>query len=664
MPLLALSERNARFLFCGGKGGVGKTTIAVAIGLYLAKHGKRTLVFSTDPAHSLSDSLEIEIGDKLTQVDEESNLWCIEISSKRVLKELRERYRRVTEEALRQFLGRGMDMPLDRKIIEDMMDITPPGLDELMTLSKLTDIIDEQIFDYIVIDTAAGAHALRLIELPDIIDEWVDAGLNIHYKYRNIMKLDESRQILLEHREDIRRLRESLLNPEKAAFIAVTIPEDMGISITGLMIDGFKSLGLSCDDIIVNFVIPPDVECSYCNSRRREQMDRIKDIYDKFPEKNVIIMPLFPQPVSGIKLLTDFVEIVFEGKHKQKPSTMKSETPERPLTEVMEAARLDLENKKLILFGGKGGVGKTTTSASTGIYMAEQGMRTLVLSIDPQHSLADSFDQDIAVSESLHRDTEEEITAIKSVNNLYAMEIDAKKLFEEWRDENRDVFIQITSDATILDSKDAASFIDLSLPGMDEIMALKKLQHLLKEGEFDLYILDTAPTGHTLRFLEIPELMRDWINLLKQMRAKTRYIQRFFFGGRAKRIRNKADRFLKEEMVKIKRIQATLRGYSTEFIPVTILEEMAIDESERLLDGIRRNRIRVTQIICNQLIPWNPECVYCRSIREKQQEELTRVGEIFAHLQIVYMPSFPHEIRGVEALSTFGKILFEGEGEN
>ncbi|MCW3988049.1 MAG: ArsA family ATPase, partial [Candidatus Bathyarchaeota archaeon] len=590
MPFSNLLERDARFIFCGGKGGVGKTTVSAAIGSYMAKRGKKTLVFSTDPAHSLSDSFNLTIGNKLAQIDEEGNLWGLETNAKKVYEELKDRYKKATEKALLQFFRKGkMDMPFDREIISDMMELTPLGLDELTALSKLTDIIKGREYDLIVIDTAAGAHTLRLIELPDIFDEWIDAGLRIHNKYRKVMNLDESRLILLEQKLDIRRLRESILNSDQAIFVAVTIPEAMGISIAEKMIKGFKSSRVPCKDIVVNFVVPPDVECSYCMVRRKWQMKRIQEIREKFPNYKIIIVPLFPQQVVGIESLNDFAKVMFEGKYEWKLSSVAVEPPKRYLPRIEETPRLEFPGKYLVLFGGKGGCGKTTCSAATGIYMANHGKKTLVLSIDPQHSLSDSFDYEIVVSNSFHQETIEEATPIKGVSNLYAMEIDAERLLREWREENKETLIQIASDATVLDSEDVSSFLDLSLPGMDELMAQRKLQNLIKRSEFDLYILDTAPTGHTLRFLELPDMMSEWVKLLMKMRSKARYIMKAFFGQRAQRIKARADVFLVEEMDHVKRIKAAFGSPHTEFIPVTVLEEMAINESERLLEALKYN---------------------------------------------------------------------------
>jgi len=650
MSFSDLLAGDVQFIFCGGKGGVGKTVVSAAIGLWAAKHGKKTLVFSTDPAHSLSDAFDIEIGNKLTQINDGGSLYGLEISSEKVLEDLKKRYRDLIEKTLNQFLRGGVDLPFERQLLHDIMDLSPPGLDELMALSKLNDILTDYEFDRVVIDTAAGAHAIRLIELPSVVDEWLATAFRLIRKFEKVMSMDEARLFLLEQRVKLKRLRDTILNPKRAVLVAVTIPEALGISVAEHMIKGFKSSGISCEDIIINFVVPSDVKCSYCSLRRQGQMTRIREIRQKFTEYNIIEMQQFPQPVLGREYLGNFAGMLFEGKYKPKISSLKTETSKSLLPRMAESPRLELLDKNLVLFGGKGGCGKTTCSAATGIYMASRGKKTLVLSTDPQHSLPDSFDQEIGYK----------ITAIKGVNNLYAMEIDAEKLLKEWKEENRGALIEIAENATYMEREDVSQFLDLSLPGIDELMAQRELQRLMKKGEYDLYILDTAPTGHTLRFLELPDMMSKWVKVLAQMHSKTRYVLQAFFGRQAQRLQSKPNVFLEQTMRDIEMIKAVLKSRNTEFVPVTILEEMAIKEIERLLKTLASYKIQVKQIVCNGINPHNPDCSYCMSKREMQQKEFQSVREKFSPNKIVEMPLFPHEIRGIEDLANFGKVLFEG----
>ena len=650
MSLQDLFGRDVRFVFCGGKGGVGKTIVSAAIGLWTAGHGEKTLIFSTDPAHSLSDAFNVQIGNRLTQIDNAGNLYGFEINSERILEDLKERYRVIIDKALSQFLRKGLDMPFERQLLQDIMDLSPPGLDELTALSKLNDILTDREFDRVVIDTAAGAHAIRLIELPGIVDEWLETAFSLVKKFENVTSLDEVRLFLLEQRVKLKRLSESVLDPKRAVLVAVTIPEALGISVAEHMIKGFKSCGIPCQDIIVNFVVPSDVTCNYCILRRRGQIKRIEETREKFPRCNIIEIPQFPQQVVGIESLGNFAEVLFGGGCKPKFSFVRAETSKSIQHGIAETPRLELQDKNLVLFGGKGGCGKTTCSAATGIYMASHGKKTLVLSTDPQHSLSDSFDQEVGY----------EITPIKGVNNLYAMEIDAEKLLKEWREENREALIEIAENATYMEREDISQFLDLSLPGMDELMAQRELQRLMEKAEYDLYILDTAPTGHTLRFLELPDMMSKWVKVLAQMHSKTRYVLQTFFGRRAQRLQRKPEIFLEQTMRDIDIMKAIFKSRNTEFVPVTILEEMAIKESERLLQTLTSYKMQVRHIVCNGINPHNPDCPYCMSKREMQQKELQSVCEKFAPYKMVEMPLFPHEIRGIKDLSDFGKVLFEG----
>jgi len=650
MSQLGFFKIDFQFAFCGGKGGVGKTVVSAAIGLWTAKQDKKTLVFSTDPAHSLSDVFDVKIGNKLTQIGDGGNLYALEINSEKVLEDLNENYKHIVEKTLDKFLRGGMDMPFERQLLHDIMDLSPPGLDELMALSKLDDILTDYEFDRVVIDTAAGAHAIRLIELPGEIDEWLETAYRLIGKFEDVMDLEEFRVFLLEQRVKMKRLRDSVLNPKRATLVAVTIPEALGISVAERIIKGFKSCGIPCEDIIVNFVVPSDVKCSYCISRRQGQMKKIREIRERFPGYNIIEMSQFPQQVMGMESLGNFAEVLFGGNYKPRISSVKAETSKSLSHRIAETPRLELSERKLVLFGGKGGCGKTTSSAATGIYMASRGKKTLVLSIDPQHSLSDSFNQEVGF----------EITAISGVNNLYAMEIDAEKLLKEWRDENREVLIEIAENATYMEREDVSQFLDLSLPGMDELMAQRELQRLMKKGEYDLYILDTAPTGHTLRFLALPDMMSKWVKVLAQMQSKTRYVLQTFFGRRARHLQRKPEIFLEQTMKNVKMIKAALKSRSTEFVPVTILEEMAIKESERLLKTLISYKMQVRQIVCNGITPHNPDCPHCMSKMEMQLKEFQSVRENFSPYKIVGMPLFPHEIRGIETLSDFGKVLFEG----
>lgn len=641
---LDLLKDGRKLILFGGKGGTGKTTCAAATGLSMAQRGKKTLVYSVNPAHCLSDSFGQMIGDTVTAIGGRDNLYGLEIDANKLFEELKTTYRDTIDEVLGKMLKEGIDLPFESEVMRDAMNLTPPGIDELMALSKLSDTIKARQYDVIIIDTAAGGHTINLLKMPAAIYEWITMVLRLLDQYRAMIPMRGVKALMEDAKDDIEAIIEILSDPRQTAFVMVTIPEAMGTYVTEDMIAGLKSSGTQCRDIVINFCLPPDVGCEFCLARRERQVAEIANIYKKFPDYNIVEVPITPQEVKGEAALTNFAKMLFEGEYKL-PIRQPAD-PDKPLPSIAETPRLAVqEDIHLLLFGGKGGCGKTTSSAATGIYMAEQGKKTLVLSTDPQRSLSDSFDQKIG----------EDATAIQGVQNLYAVEIDTEKLMGQWLAQHKEAILDIAEAATYFKKKDVAEFFKLSLPGMDEFVALIRLVDLMKEGTYDLFILDTAPTGHTYRLLELPDLMSRWTKLMLEMRSKTQYIVRRFFG---KGLRERSDIFLEDLKSDTQRVRTAFRGNQTEFIPVTTLEEMAILESERLVGTLHQYLIPVRQIIINGFVPPNPRCPYCSVKRESQWERFGEVSKKFSHLKVVGMPLFPHEIRGIDDLKKFAKALY------
>ncbi|MDP2942356.1 MAG: ArsA family ATPase [Candidatus Omnitrophota bacterium] len=175
---------------------------------------------------------------------------------------------------------------------------------------------------------------------------------------------------------------------------------------------------------------------------------------------------------------------------------------------------------KLILFGGKGGVGKTTCASSAGLYLAKEGFKTLVISTDPAHSLSDSLGQKIG----------DEVKEVRGVNKLSALEVNAQIALSQFKIRYEGQIKKIFDTSTYLDQEDIDAFFALPIPGIDEVMGFKAIVDLIDEAKFDKYIVDTAPTGHALRLLALPQLLNEWIKVLAKMRWKYRYMIESFSG--------------------------------------------------------------------------------------------------------------------------------------
>jgi arsenite-transporting ATPase len=301
---------------------------------------------------------------------------------------------------------------------------------------------------------------------------------------------------------------------------------------------------------------------------------------------------------------------------------------------------------KLILFGGKGGVGKTTCSASAGLYFAKKDFKTLIICTDPAHSLADSLEQIVG----------DGIKQVKGVNNLSALEVNSEKSLQLFKLEYEDEIKNIMETSTQLDKDDIESMFQLQIPGLDELMGFKTIIDLIEEGQYEKYIVDTAPTGHALRLLNSPYLIDEWIKVMAKMRWKYRFIVQTFSG---KYKPDKSDDFLMSLKKTVKRIEILLKDSAQcEFIPVLIPEPMAILETERLLKSLSDSGITVKRLVVNNVME-SEGCEFCRARKKAQQKYMTEIKEKFSHLTITPVPLQDNPVMGIEVLDRIKNCLFE-----
>ncbi|MCM2357409.1 MAG: ArsA family ATPase [Geobacteraceae bacterium] len=309
---------------------------------------------------------------------------------------------------------------------------------------------------------------------------------------------------------------------------------------------------------------------------------------------------------------------------------------------------LDNANLRLILLGGKGGVGKTTSAAAASIYLARlwPGKKVLLVSIDPAHSLGDSFERNVGG----------EITRVDELENLWLLEMDAHKLLDEFKNKYEVVMKELAERGTYFDREDIEEFFSLALPGLDEVMAVIEVARLLKSGGFDLIVLDTAPTGHTLRLLALPAQMKKWVAVFDLMQEKHRLLQRRF-GGR--HVKDEADEFLGIMADGLDRVDSLLKdGTMTEFVPVTIPEPAAIEETGRLLASLKDYGIPVRSMVVNRVIG-ETDCPFCSSRKTEIDRCLQEIEGRFSGYRLMCVPLFSHDIHGLESLSEFAEFLFK-----
>lgn len=303
------------------------------------------------------------------------------------------------------------------------------------------------------------------------------------------------------------------------------------------------------------------------------------------------------------------------------------------------------KNLEFILFGGKGGVGKTSCASACALKLAESGRKTLLFSTDPAHSLSNAWDQEFGNTP----------TAVKGVKNLRALEIEAEQVMEEFKKEYGEELTQLFATSTYLDEEDIGSVLSLPVPGMDEIMGLKKIMDFMEKKEYDVYVADTAPTGHTLRLLAMPEIIDQWIIAAAQMRWKYRYMVSRFSG---KEFEDEVDRFLLDLKKAVKRVKAHLMDAErTEFVVVTNPEAMVVLQTKDLVRELKQNAIPSHHLIINNLAPKN-ECKFCQGRREGQRRYVREIRQEFSEYEITEVAQQPQEIRKKEKLEELAQALF------
>ena len=242
-------------LIFAGKGGVGKTTLACATAICLARAytGKRILLFSSDPAHSLADCLNMPLGPKPAQAA--PGLWAMEMDATGNFSALKNQY----EKELAQFLSQlmpNLDLTFDREVMERIMDLSPPGIDELMALAAVMDFLTPEGYDLLVLDAAPTGHLIRLLELPEIIDGWLKAFFNLFLKYRKIFRLPGISQRLIRLSKDLKHLRAILRDPLQAALYAVSILTEMSFLETTDLIAACRHMGIPVPCLFLNMATP------------------------------------------------------------------------------------------------------------------------------------------------------------------------------------------------------------------------------------------------------------------------------------------------------------------------------------------------------------------------------------------------------------------------
>lgn len=291
-------------MFYGGKGGVGKTTAAAATALAAADRGDRTLVVSTDPAHSLADAYGLDPGTGRRQVTD--GLWMTEVGP-----EAGERtYRTVLESVAAELRSAGIR--LDDDEIERLFAAgIAPGSDELAALECIARTLDED-FDRVVVDTAPTGHTLRLLDLPDVLRETLAATSSLRGQVRRLVDGarsavfgpayyafgrggdDPDEESLSALADRMATVRDLVRSPDRAEFRVVTTPEPMAVAETRRFVEELAADDVPVQTLVVNRILrDAEPDCDRCLAREAQHAEQLTALRDAFPDRRIVELPEF-----------------------------------------------------------------------------------------------------------------------------------------------------------------------------------------------------------------------------------------------------------------------------------------------------------------------------------------------------------------------------------
>ncbi|MDI1485253.1 MAG: Golgi to ER traffic- protein [Ramalina farinacea] len=313
---------------------------------------------------------------------------------------------------------------------------------------------------------------------------------------------------------------------------------------------------------------------------------------------------------------------------------------------------INQKSLRWIFVGGKGGVGKTTTSCSLAIQLARVRKSVLLISTDPAHNLSDAFSQKFG----------KEARLIDGFTNLSAMEIDPngsiQDLLKEGGENAEEIMAQTGGMGSMMQD------LAFSIPGVDEAMSFAEVLKQVKSLSYETIIFDTAPTGHTLRFLQFPTVMEKALAKISQLSTQFGPMLNSVIGARGGL---PGGQNLDEIIAKMESLRSTISEVNTQFknadmttfVCVCIPEFLSLYETERMIQELSNYEIDTHAIVVNQLLfpKQSNDCEQCNARRKMQKKYLEQIEELYDEFNVVKMPLLVEEVRGKEKLESFSEML-------
>ena len=615
---------STRFIFFSGKGGVGKTSMACASAVRHADEGHKTLIVTTDPASNLADVFEQVIGHKITPIHGLSNLWAMEIDPDKATDEYKER-------ALAPI--RAVFPPQMVQVIEEQM--SSPCTAEVAAFDRFTDFLDVpaspgvQAFDVVIFDTAPTGHTLRLLELPAAWVHTIEQSSTANGQ-TCIGPSAAIQTSKLKYERALSAMRDST----QTTFIFVLQPEATPIKETRRATGELAKLDIHTHQLIVNGILPPEEASNPFFAQRVAMQEHYLDQIARELPLPARRMFLLDGEIKGVARLRQVAEVLLDGKPRPR-----TQTPARPQVQVPIASpRSDVltrvepnGHRRVVFFAGKGGVGKTSASCVTAVWLARQGYETLLLTTDPAAHLGDVLGVPVG----------DEARPIAGVPNLWAAKIDPKGAAEAYKARILDDARQRGRPPEAI----KAMAEELDSPCTEEMAAFDKFIDFASQEQWDSIVFDTAPTGHTLRLLELPI---DWSRQLD--------VKIFASVDTAA-----ADDVAKKRFGQV--IEMMRDPDRSTFAFVMYPESTPIVEAYRAVQELRTVGIEPGLAVANLVLP-PEECTtpYTQARRAMQEKYLAEIAQRFA-VPILHIPLLPYEVKGLDVLTKLGDQVYGNRGE-
>ncbi|HSN38101.1 MAG TPA: arsenical pump-driving ATPase [Arthrobacter sp.] len=449
-----------RFLFFTGKGGVGKTSVACATALRLARAGKRVLLVSTDPASNVGQVFGLNIGNTITALRDVPGLFALEIDPEQAAEAYRER-----------IIGPVRGLLPEAELVGIAESLSGSCTTEIASFDEFTNLLTDDSsygeYDHVVFDTAPTGHTIRLLQLPGSWTDFLAAGLGDPSCLGPMSGLEKHKQVYAQ-------AVQALTDPARTRLVLVSRAQTSSLSEIERTYFELNQIGIGGGYVVVNGVLPEAAgEEDLAQALRAREAAALEAIPAAVAGLPRDVLELKPGNMVGIPALESLFSATSGDGITE--DALVPEVDDAPLAALVNEVEPD--GHGLVMCMGKGGVGKTTVAAAIAVALAKRGHAVHLTTTDPAAHLTE--------------------TLTAAIPGLTVSRIDPEAAIEEYRRH-----VMETKGRNLDEAGRAALAEDLMSPCTDEVAVFRQFSRVVQESRRHFVVMDTAPTGHTLLLLD------------------------------------------------------------------------------------------------------------------------------------------------------------------